>query len=96
MGHEISAYVGTITPSDLESVATTEERGDQEIAYLPGRYGLYEALDATFYDGKVSGIGLGRWFTCEQLRSDGWSHNRRSGYLERLPPDRNVCYFHFG
>jgi hypothetical protein len=68
MGHDTSAYIGTITPSDLESVATAEERGDEEIAHLRGNYNIYEALDATFYDGKVSGIGIGRWFTREQLK----------------------------
>jgi hypothetical protein len=67
MGHDIYAYIGTITPSDPRIVASPDERGE-EIAYLRGSYGIYEALDATFYDGKVSGIGIGRWFTREQLQ----------------------------
>jgi hypothetical protein len=114
MGHDISAYVGTITPTDLESVATAEERGDEKIAYLRGSYGIYEALDATFYDGKVSGIGIGRWFPREQLRvaeqrlvaqeaewqKKGWSCELAIQFiracLERLPPNRNVCFIWFG
>jgi hypothetical protein len=40
----------------------------KEIAYLRGCYGLYEALDAQEYDGGVSGIGIGRWFTREQMQ----------------------------
>lgn len=56
MGHDISAYLGRVNPTDLEMVASPEEL-TEEIAYLRGHYGLYEALDAQFYDGKVSGIG---------------------------------------
>ena len=114
MGHDISAYVGTITPRDLQNVATAEERGKEEIAYLRGNHGIYEALDATFYDGKVSGIGIGRWFTRQQLQvaeqrlvarevelaKNGWSCEPAIQFirtcLERLPPDRNVCYIDFG
>ena len=114
MGHDISAYIGTITPGELESVATVDERGDEEIAYLRGHFGIYEALGATFYDGKVSGIGIGRWFTREQLRvaeqrlvaqQAAWREKGCScepaiqfirTCLERLPPNRDVCYIEFG
>jgi len=113
MGHDIGAYVGTIVPDDLESVAAADECGE-EIAYLRGSYGIYEALDATSYDGKVSGIGIGRWFTREQLRTaeqrliaqqaewqkKGWSCEPAIRFvrtcLERLPPERDVCYIDFG
>jgi hypothetical protein len=43
----------------------------EEIADIRGDYGVYEALDAQRYDGKVSGIGIGRWFTREQIRLVG-------------------------
>lgn len=65
MGHDTRAYLGRSVPADLERVASPEELRE-EIAYLPGNYGLYEALDAQFYDGKVSGIGIGRWFARAQ------------------------------
>lgn len=67
MGHDTRAYLGRSVPADLERVASPEELRE-EIAYLPGNYGLYEALDAQFYDGKVSGIGIGRWFARAQLQ----------------------------
>ncbi len=45
MGHDITAYLGRVAPTDLASVACPEEVSE-EIAYLRGHYGLYEALDA--------------------------------------------------
>lgn len=68
MGHDTTAYLGRIIPPDPQMAASTDELGE-EIAYLRGNYGQYEVLDAEEYDGRVSGIGIGRWFTRDQLRS---------------------------
>jgi hypothetical protein len=46
--------------------ASADELGT-EIASLRGNYGQYEALGAEKYDGRVSGGGIGRWFTRDQL-----------------------------
>ncbi len=67
MGHDTTAYIGTTQPTDLRSAASLSELAE-EIAEMEGNWGVYEALDAQRYDGKVSGIGLGRWFTRAQLR----------------------------
>src|SRR4051794_23236444 len=66
MGHDIDAYLGLVAPTDLKQVASPDELTD-EIAELRGHWGLYDVLDAQEYDGKVSGIGLGRWFSRDQL-----------------------------
>lgn len=67
MGHDTTAYLGRMVPTDPQLVASPDERGE-EIAYLRGNYGLYEALDAEEYDGRVSGIGIGRWFSRDHVR----------------------------
>lgn len=67
MGHDTTAYLGRIPPEDMKSAASMDDLAE-EIAYLRGNHGLYEALDAQFYDGKVSGIGIGRWFTRAQIQ----------------------------
>ena len=67
MGHDTTAYSGQIQPADLQTVASQGELAE-EIAYLRGNFGLYEVLDARFYDGRVGGIGIGRWFTRGQLQ----------------------------
>jgi hypothetical protein len=66
MGHDTTAYLGRIVPMAPEMAASRAELGEQ-IAHVRGDYGQYEALDAQMYDGRVSGIGIGRWFTREQL-----------------------------
>jgi hypothetical protein len=48
-------------------MAVTRKDLAEKIASLRGDYGQYMALDAEMYDGRVSGIGIGRWFNREQL-----------------------------
>jgi hypothetical protein len=79
MGHDTTAHIGRVRPDELQSVARPDELVE-EIAHLRGNYGLYEVLDAQVYDGKVSGVGIGRWFEKQQLQ-DGlrrlWLGHRR-------------------
>ena len=95
MGHDTTAYLGGIIPTDPQSAASSNERGEK-IAHLRGHYDLYEVLDAEEYDGRVSGIGIGRWFTRDQLRtglerlrlkeqaldSDDWTYQPAIAFLE--------------
>jgi hypothetical protein len=66
MGHDTTAYLGRQIPLEPHMAASADELG-AEIASLRGNYGQYEALGAEMYDGRVSGGGIGRWFTRNQL-----------------------------
>ena len=68
MGHDTRAYLGRAAPSEPHKAASSTVL-TEEIAYLPGNYWQYEALGAEEYDGRVSGIGIGRWFTRDQITS---------------------------
>ena len=79
MGHDTTAYLGRHVPPEPHMAASRDELGE-EVAYLRGNYWQYEALGAEEYDGRVSGIGIGRWFTRGQLEQG----------LERLQAKQQV------
>jgi hypothetical protein len=68
MGHDMTAYLGRHAPDDPTYASSRSDLGE-EIAYLCGHYGQYEALDAQKYDAGVSGGGIGRWFNRSQLQA---------------------------
>lgn len=115
MGHDISAYLGDNDPADLfDNLSNWSEL--PEIAELcrnasnPLRHTIYEVLDATDYEGNVSGIWAARWFNRQQLNialtllnelfSDGLDVERENKFvrdcLYALPDNRDCVFVTFG
>lgn len=115
MGHDITAYLGDADPADpLEPLADWSDR--PEAAYLrrgassAWRHTLYEVLDATEYDGDVSGVWAARWFDREQFQTalgrlrqrlaDGQDVQPEIDFVQAclaaLPPDRASVFVAFG
>ena len=115
MGHDISAYLGSTDPEDLYADLSNWNELP-EIAELcrgashPQRHTIYEVLDATEYDGNVSGIWAARWFNRGQLSlalerlqvrmADGSDVQREiafvTGCVDALPDDRECVFVTFG
>ena len=76
-------------------MATSEELA-WEVAYLsmasrsPDAQPLFAALDAMMYDGKVSGTGIGRFFSDDQLRLA--MRRLCQSYLEGRASERTVRF----
>ena len=115
MGHDISAYLGPVDPAD--PLVELENADDlPETAYLrrsafePLRHTLYEVLDTEEYDGGVSGLGAGRWFSRDQFQAalvrlrqrlgEGWQVQPEIDFVQEclaaLPPNRTSVFIIFG
>ena len=74
MGYDITSFLPRAAPADPASVALPRDEGMTEASYYQTRSGssdaraLLEALDAVEHDGGVSGKGIGRYFTRDQIR----------------------------
>src|SRR5688500_15200753 len=106
VGYDIEAFLTRHPPADPADVASSDDLGDS-IAELHMTAGsrnaraLFEALNATDHDGRVSGTGIGRYFSHDELRPamrrlcqsylDGRTTERTVRFLaqviERLGPE---------
>ena len=72
MGYDITAYIPKESPTDPLSWASSESLG-RKIAFVelgpydPEAHELLRVLRATDYDGEVSGTGIGRYFTKQEI-----------------------------
>ena len=73
MGYDITAFMPREAPADPTSPAVPRAEGMTQVNYYETPAGssdaraLLQALDAAEYDGEVSGIGIGRYFTRDQV-----------------------------
>jgi hypothetical protein len=72
MGYDLAAHIPNIAPEDPRQVIGTEDLSAEFAHLRMGAHSgdaahVFAALDASSYDGKVSGTGIGRCFSAEEV-----------------------------